>query len=157
MHGHEYWLPKSSILLQTHLSHHSCHFLKLFSFISLVVLWQLPGCPKVTQNIYLSCSFWLWRRAELHTEPDPVNKVDDDTPLCRLEPAFPLDDIQQQHCLYFWSLFIKKLRKQVFPSCFRVSKKDGLSLSVDREGAFGGKLMAMRLFTVIKVNIHSIS
>ena len=51
-----------------------------FSWVSLVALSWLPRFPESIQNVYLSWSFWLWGRARSSTVPDPVNKVDEDTP-----------------------------------------------------------------------------
>ena len=50
------------------------------SWVSLVALSWLPRCPESIQNFYLSWSFWLWWRARSHMVPDPVNKVEEDTP-----------------------------------------------------------------------------
>jgi len=50
------------------------------SWMSLFTLSWLPRCLESIQNIYLSRSFWFWGRARILTVPDPVNKVDEDTP-----------------------------------------------------------------------------
>ena len=50
------------------------------SWLSLVAQSWLLRCPESIQNVYFSRSFWLWGRARSRTVPDPVNKVDEDTP-----------------------------------------------------------------------------
>lgn len=71
----------SSFPILLSLAYHSCRFLMQFwefSFLSLVVLSQLPQWPKSTENIYASWPSWLWGRAM----PEPRHLVDEHPEHC---------------------------------------------------------------------------